>query len=64
MSTNSGNSKMVAKKRPARTLKEIIEAANEGVEAPSEKARKVFLQPSIRLADIKERKPIVNLLQK
>eukprot|EP00826_Nyctotherus_ovalis_P043612 TRINITY_DN4611_c0_g1_i1.p1 TRINITY_DN4611_c0_g1~~TRINITY_DN4611_c0_g1_i1.p1 ORF type:complete len:265 (+),score=59.04 TRINITY_DN4611_c0_g1_i1:229-1023(+) len=36
----SSDNNQVAMKRPGRTLKEIIEASNEGVPAPSEEARK------------------------
>jgi len=43
MSSNPSESEMIIKKTASRTLKEIIEAANQGVEAPSEKERRVFL---------------------
>jgi len=42
MSSNNDHSKELVKKRPSRTLKEIIEASREGIPAPSEEERKVY----------------------
>ncbi len=44
MSSNNDQSKELVKKRPSRTLKEIIESAKEGLPAPSEESRKVLFK--------------------
>ena len=43
MVSNLNESNTLTRKRHAPTLKDIIEAANQGVEAPSEIAKKVTL---------------------
>lgn len=55
MTSNSSENNTLARKRPGRTLREIIDAADEGVEAPSEVARKV-LSPNLQTSKCKRKK--------